>query len=396
MTRANAIKEKLAYAFTRWSELSTQISDFHKSGNDIAFLGTKVGEILSACRECLDYCAKDLVDLSAPTYTGRAYFPLSADSLLQKPWSILKTQDAATFALLEALVMRIEGNAAYPGTMFKLGVLAENNKLVNGKKHDTLTATRTRPNSATLVTHAEGAVIEISPIFDTFDPDWGAEIDASQWETLDPSVAIDYVPDFRLGANNWEVRRFCDHVIGTTWRALAEIYTAKFGERHSSFDPREILLSPAELEQKRLFERAGPIVSRLVLVGFRRGGATIAHFAFDFEGGPREDQPHDAKIESEMVAVFNTYAWPVLAARRFAEFLTAERLARLEAEGFTPRYCELPVPLSGEKSLKLSDATEIRFDQITFGIGTQFRYAGPYVPPHFSPETQALVGYLFG
>lgn len=393
--RSDAIREKLGYAFTRWTELKQQIYGFHQTGNDVAFLGAKVGDILGSCLECFDYCAKDIVEASVSGHTNHSHFPFSPQSLNNKPWSLLKQQNPASFGLLDSLVARIDSNAKFPGTAFSLGLLRENHRLVNDKKHNIINETRKRPNSTTLLTFSDGTVVEVSPIFDTFEPDWGADVDASTWTATHPDMKVEYVADFRLSANNWEVRRFCDRVIGATWRAIGEIYAAQFGETQESFDPRVITLPQEEKTRRAAIDNASPICFGLMDVRLLKDGDLVFHLGMDFHGEPRDGESYDPKLAKEMRDVFRSYLWPALAMRKFLAMLTSERLGKFESEGMPPRYENLGMDLSSDKLLVLSNGQEVKFNQMVFGIGTLFRHSDPDPAPPFSEEIGPMVNYLF-
>ena len=62
MNRSHDIKTKLAYTLTKYKEVQAEINIAEDQDTDVPFLGQKAGEIISGCRECLDYCAKDIAD----------------------------------------------------------------------------------------------------------------------------------------------------------------------------------------------------------------------------------------------------------------------------------------------------------------------------------------------
>ena len=97
MNRSDDIKAKLTYTLTKYKELQTEISVAEDNDDDVRFLGQKAGEIISGCRECLDYCAKDFADsyilplsnnskLKSKYKQGklRAYFPFYIGQLENK------------------------------------------------------------------------------------------------------------------------------------------------------------------------------------------------------------------------------------------------------------------------------------------------------------------------
>ena len=93
MNRSADIRDKLAYTLLKFHELSNVVRAAQKSEGEVPYIAQKVGDILSGCRECFDYCAKDIADRFIATSSNqklairyvagkeKAYFPFFSDQL---------------------------------------------------------------------------------------------------------------------------------------------------------------------------------------------------------------------------------------------------------------------------------------------------------------------------
>jgi len=240
MRRAKDIQEKLTYALEEYKELQKKVSDAQKNDTSIRFIGQKVGSILSACHECFDYCANDIVDTFVIGYTTkqnfinqhrkgklRVHFPYNSVPLTNNGNSLseLKTTKKELYDYLDNLIKKFENKDVIPNTIISYYTALELNNIVNSKKHTEITEINERKNSATRISFPNGGEVTVSPMFNVNDgmPNFSADMDASPFSGQD-DVNIEYVKEFKITFNNWEVTRFCMHSIQATFQIFSDIY----------------------------------------------------------------------------------------------------------------------------------------------------------------------------
>lgn len=377
-TRGPDIVEKLGYAQLRLRELQKEVWETQATDDRIPYVGQRVGEILSACRECFDYAIRDIVESLVPSYKKRFYFPFSIESLERDPFKTLETAAPAVFAFMLDAAKKIEHNTPWPSTIFGHSILREVNELVNAKKHDRITVVRRRDNSATKVDFLGGSSTLVSPVF-RFNgaiPDFGEDLDAEPMVGNQPEVKVSYVYEYRLSENNWEIFRYCNHAIELTWRLLESLYSvAGLNQNISTFNPHETLKPPEQKEFEALLVRSQHIVTRLMNVGFLLQDGSGRLLELEFDGTLRSSgNLDDEYLCSLFTDIFDVFGWSSVV-RPKLEPVIRENLAKIEASGFSPRYCEIRIEQHGLLSLPSGD--QLEFDTLVWGLGTKFRQAEP-------------------
>lgn len=396
MTRQDDIRQTLAYALNRLNLLKAELRSESASEGDVQFVGQKVGEILSLCRECFDYCAKDLNETFLASPKDRAYFPFNEDSLRQGFVADLKILRPDVASHVKSIVDRIVKDELFNETLFSYGVLAKTNQLVNNKKHNVVTKFNRRANSATRVKFAGGAEVVFSPMmpFDGDRPDFSSNQDAMEMVGSDESVEITYISEYRLRDNNWEVSRYCWHALEATWRVLEDIYIAIFGTPVSYFNPHQTIKDPAQIKFEAALVRASPIVTRLMFVGLKNGEEILKRIGIDFDGTPKSTDADDIAIANDFLDVYLTHGKYLCEAP--LSKLLEQHLVGYEREGYKDRYCEVEIPLATYKELLTSRGDLIRFNSMVFGLGTRFQCSeAPLQLKSTAERTLKMVSYIF-
>lgn len=370
-SRFDAIREKLAYALQLVQALRQSLLADQRAGVSSRFVGERTGDILSQCRECFDYCAKDIVHKYTLTSRQNFHFPFHPQALVQGGFGVAENQAPLVFRTLGALAAEIDANAPIEGTIFRWGILRELNNLVNDKKHNVTTEVRARGNSSSLVRFPGGAEVVMSPVRRWTDAgiDFSEEVDAEELVSSDPETVISYIAVHKLTANNEDAEHFAWRAIETSWRALDKIYRQLF-DAADTLSPHETLKSPEHKSFEIAAARMAPIETRILGAHFRLGETRVAHFEYAFDGLPSE-QVLDARLAHEIRDIFAFVLWPALFAAQLMPVIQ-KNLSNLEELGRENAYAEGHLTFE-LRTLKLGDDT-IAYDNVVFGIGTNFKY----------------------
>lgn len=384
MSRLADIRDKLAYTLVKYRELSGQIRAAQESEGDVPYIAQKVGDILSGCRECFDYCAKDIADRFIATSRNqqlairyvagkeKAYFPFFSDQLKSgKLFFDLSTSCPQLYTELMNLAAKIKTNQAIPSTVSTYGIAAEINELVNAKKHDKITSTRIKSNAATRIVFPGGAEMTVSPMFPWMGnvPDFAAEVDA-QPMVGSPGVQIAYVREFKLVDNNWEVTRYCDHAIRATASILAEIYNKHFGMAIDYFDPWETTKPEKVKKAEAVIQAISPVASHLLVVALLLDDKEEFKAEISFEGVPAATGLDQVALSNLFVLTFERFYQQ----RHLSELMRSihEEPTFIDHNDLSPRYSELTVPLPTRKEVVINGDSAVRFNKVLLGIGTKF------------------------
>lgn len=116
--RYEDIREKLGFAFLKLRVLNDELHKARIEETSVEFIGQKVGEILSACRECFDYCARDICEAFVANVPSQVYFPFTMESLARSPSVGIKLVNPGAYQQLENLSTKVAANKAMPGSIF--------------------------------------------------------------------------------------------------------------------------------------------------------------------------------------------------------------------------------------------------------------------------------------
>jgi hypothetical protein len=375
--RASDIQSKLAFALQRLRELGAEIQQTSASGDGVRFIGPKVGEILSACRECFDYAAKDLAEAYCAKRQSGTYFPFSEERLRSSVFSELQVSHPAIYACLFELARKVGRNAVIPNTHFGYRTLQTTNELVNAKKHDCITVANRRRLAATNVDFGNGVHIQMSPIYRVVDgiPDFGADVGAEELVGSHPDIKIELVPEYRLASNGWEASRYCRHTLEVSWRVLEELYYVAFSLDRGMFDPSETLKPPEQKRREAALKRASPIATRLVLVILRNADTTTQSIEIDFDGRAVSKSKKDMAIAKDMLDIFDAHVWPSMVARQYGIWL-GDNIERLEREGYPIPHNNVITDFPTPREFKFSDGRPRLLLGIYWGFITRFRCDG--------------------
>jgi hypothetical protein len=383
MKRADDIKQKLAFSLLKYNSLQDEINVSQKQDAEIAFIGQKTGEILSACRECFDYCAKDMADTFVSQSTNqrmvsrylsgvaKAYFPFFRSQLSRGAlFYELTTTAPALHAHLLDLASKIEAKEVMPGRQIGYDVCTALNDLVNNKKHDQITTAKVRGNAATRLTFPGGVEITVSPAFPVTDrPDFSADLDAPEM-IGSGCVQITYVREYKLSHNNWEVGRFCRHSIQATKHILSDIYQQFFGLLRDYLDPWETI-KPEDLKRgEALLRSISPIISRPVRVALLLDDVESANIEITFEGTIKATDATDISLAKLFMLIFEK-SFNFRVQTEIHKFIL-ENWKMIDSNDRTPRYYEVTNSLNQKKNITINGLADIEFNKIVWGILSKF------------------------
>ena len=372
--RYEDIRQKLAFALVRHQTLAVELQAARNDDEDIQFLGQKVGEILNACRECFDYCAKDLSGRYVSPSPKQVYFPFTEAALVGNAWKTLEHTRADLHAYLAELVKKIERNAAIERTLFGHKRVREVNELVNEKKHDKITRVKRPEHAATNVLFPQGVGMTISPIypFDGEVPDFGAEVQAQPMIGSHSDIAIKFVSEYHLTENNWEVGRYCLHALETSWRKLDDLYLRFLSSGPDTLDPHETIKPPEQKKFEAALRRANPIVTRLAVVGLFNDDDEVLAVFVGFDGQPVSMEPDDIFVCQYFIDAYCAYAWAYIFKRELDPIIR-DRLEDVEHQGYPTRVCEMHTNWPKHRQLRLPSGRTIRFNHVVWQLHTRFR-----------------------
>lgn len=403
MKRSKDIRDKLAYTLVKYQELSDEVRVAQKNEGEVPYIAQKVGDILSGCRECFDYCAKDIADRFIATSSnqklairyvagkGKAYFPFFPDQMKAgKLFFELSNSCPELYIHLVDLAAKIESKLVIPNTVTTYGIAAELNELVNAKKHDKITSTRIKSNAATHIVFPGGSEMMVSPMFPWTGntPDFAADIGAQPMIGGD-GVEIAYVREFKLVDNNWEVTRYCLHAIRATSSILAEIYHNHFMIPIDHFDPWETTKPEKVRKAEAVVKAISPIASHAVRVVLSLDGKEIFNTEVSFAGVPNAVGHDDISIANLFVFAFERFYQQ----RHLSELIRFihETPDSIACEDLSPRYSELTIPLPVKKDIAINDNRTLSFDEVLFGVGTKFRCDEKVAAPAVGNESLAAI-----
>jgi hypothetical protein len=399
MSRSVDIRDKLAYTLVKYQELSDDVRAAQKSEGEVPYVAQKVGDILSGCRECFDYCAKDIADrfiatscnqkLASRYVAGKekAYFPFFSDQLKNgKLFFELSTSCPQLYTALVDLAAKIEKNQVIPNTVSSYGIAAEISELVNAKKHDKITSTRIKSNAATRIVFPSGADLTVSPMFPwTGDvPDFAVEIEA-QPMVESSGVQVTYVREFKMVDNNWEVTRYCRQAIHATSSILTEIYNKHFGTAIDYFDPWETTKPKNVKKAEAVIKAISPIASHLLVVALLLDEKEAFKAEISVEGVPAVTGLDDVSIANLFVMAFERF----IQHRHLLELmrLIHEDPDSVDHNDLSPSYSEITIPLPVRKAVVINGGRVVSFNKILLGIGTKFRCEEKIAAPTIDNES---------
>jgi len=370
-SRDQDIREKIAYAKVRLNQLSEELSQSRATEEQVEFVGQKVGDILSLCRECFDYSAKDISEHYIGKTREKSYFPMTQKALDEGLFRRLRETNPKIYELLSTFASIIEENKIYSNTHFQAGIAKEVNDLVNAKKHDRITVTKRRANSVTEVTFPGVQKVTMSQVFPVYGdiPQFGEDIDAEPMTASHPEIEIRLVPEYRLAANGWEISRYCSHAIEVTWRILEEIYAELNPEtKLETFNPHEILKPAEQVRFEKYLESASHIITAPIAVEFfigetRSGGV---HFKDSYE------TENGMYLGDLVKVVYEMYVKPMHVRRMYFENLR-ENFETPEKQAFEEEHWDIVVDEECTSSIPLPDGSKIEFNRTIWHLTTRFR-----------------------
>lgn len=230
----------------------------------------------------------------------------------------------------------------------------------------------------------------ISPIYpmDGEVADFGANVQAQPMVGNDPTINIKYVAEYHLIDNNWEVGRYCNHAVESTWRILDEIYCQFFSAMPDGLDPHEAIKPPEQKEVEALLKRASPIETRVGIVGLFRAGIEqfVVHILVN--GRPRLEEPDNVFAVEYFLDAFYEYGWPSILKKEFDAALP-ELLKEAERKGFLPNVSEAHIRFEGGQQVQFPSGRTVQFDEVIWQLHTAFRFVENAKTPRYAPTAQA-------
>lgn len=387
--RLSDIQGKLAYLLGRHEGLDKALTDAQHNDGDVSHLGIQVGEIVGGCRECLDYCAKDVIDALAPGYLNanpkeRIYFPFSRKALNENKaaFRAIKISFPSAYDALLALIGRIEDRAPMDGVgpHYGYGLLKDVNDLVNDKKHDRISRAIAVPDAKTLVEHPSGfkatvAVYDLSDGKSKLLPPPGVLV---QKEASQRSVK-----EFFVGEH--EARALCRNTIKATATSITEIYEGVLGISDAEVDPWELRKDIEVRLGDRALKRFSPILYRPIVVGVYLQDKQHFHLNYEFDGDVKATPEHLLAAGRLLLEVFRTRV-AAISADKFRNVIKENWRKVKDQEPTTISVFESVIDLPDVHNLDLADGSSYEFDRIIFGIQYKFRTASSTKQISYLPD----------
>lgn len=374
--RLSDIQDKLAYLLMRHEELSKKLTEAQHSDAEIEYLGIQVGEIVGGCRECLDYCMKDIADSLMPGYLDgrnkeKIYFPFSRKAVSDGKgfFRALEQSNPNTYRSLLDLIGQIEDGAEMDGIgpFYGYGLLRDINNLVNDKKHDKITRTISVPKAKTLVEHPSGARMTFSMY----------DLSSGKSESMPPIPVIIqkeatqcFIKDFFVGEHE------ADALCGSAIKAVSTIITG-FYEELLSLEDGEV--NPWELRKElevRLGDRAlrtfSPILSRPIGIGLYLKEKRQIHIDYHFDGEIKNTPMHLVPAGRFLLEIYRR-RFAAINEGKFRQFIKENWRSVADQTPTTKSYYELVINLPDVHEIELENGDIHKFDRIVFGIQYKFR-----------------------
>jgi len=250
--RLHDIERRLMFAWEQRKALSSLISRAKIEGSDVADVDQIAADVLSAIRECYDYCASDILDLditpsisdtkvAARVASGKESFsfPFHANQFANpKPlMNELSSINGAMYAHLKSLAKAIQDDDVVPGMVDTFGCVVEAQQIINSKKHNRIQKVNTLIDTSSVIRLGDGYV-EMSPIY-KMGGDGRVDFsiiknnDASCFVTHGDAQAIT-AHEYRFALNNKEIDRFCSSFLWVTKSIIQDFYHRFFGADQDS------------------------------------------------------------------------------------------------------------------------------------------------------------------
>lgn len=279
--RFDDIRQKLSYMLRQYELLEMEIRAAEKDDQELEHLGIRVGEIIGGCRECLDYCLKDLlsevVELSGGALKN-AYFPFSLDAINRdtRVFPSIRKIRPDLYKFLVDLADKIDNSAEMEGLGFfyGYGFLRQLNNLVNEKKHDKVTRSAVHKNAKTLIEHPSGASVSME-IFDLTD---GVKKIIPAIPVLTNTDSIQK-PISTLMVGDFKADEVCRLAIKSVSQVVTSIYEGFFNIEDPEVDPWELRKSFELRLGEKVLKSASPLRIRPVRLALFREGECV--FALD-------------------------------------------------------------------------------------------------------------------
>lgn len=387
--RLSDIQGKLAYLLGRHESLDKALTDAQHNNGDIAHLGIQVGEIVGGCRECLDYCVKDVIDVLAPGYLSantkeRVYFPFSRKALNESrtAFHAIRNSAPSAYDALLTLVGKIEDRAAMDGVgpHYGYGLLKDINELVNDKKHDRISRATSVPDAKTLVEHPSGfkttvAMYDLSDGKSKLLPPPGMLIQQEASQRL--------VKEFFVGEH--EARALCRSAIKATAVAITAVYESVLGLPDGEVDPWELRKEIEVRLGEKALKRFSPILYRPILIGANLREKKQFHVKYEFDGDVKESSDQFVAVGRFLLEIFRSRV-AAMTADKFRRFIRDNWRKVADQTPTTISVFEIVIDLPDVHCLELADGTYFEFDRIIFGIQYKFRTTSSIKQVSYLPD----------
>lgn len=391
--RFSDIQGKLTYLLGRHESLDKALTDAQHNDGDIAHLGVQVGEIVGGCRECLDYCAKDLIDALAPGYLEanskeRVYFPFSRKTLIENKGAFRAIRNSAPAAhdAFLALIGRIEDRAPMDGVgpHYGYGLLKDVNELVNAKKHDSISKTTSVPEAKTLIEHPSGAKMTVA-VYDL--SDGKSKLLPPPGVLIQKEASRRFIKEFFI--DDHEASSLCRSTIKATSVAITEIYESVLGIYDGEVDPYELRKDTEVRLGDRALKNFSPILYRPIVIGVFLRDKEHFHINYEFDGDVNGSPVHHLAVGRFMLEAFRSRV-AAKSAEKFRQFIKENWRKVKDQTPTTRSVFEIVIDLPDVHSLELGNGKSYEFDRIVFGIQYKFRTSSAikqvsYLPEDLSP-----------
>lgn len=317
-SRMGDIKQKLSYLMGRYELLRAEILLAERSDENIEHLGIKVGEILGGCRECLDYCIKDVVsELLGIDEDGLkvVYFPFSRKKILEDKKIFQKIRDIKpnAYDFFETLMVKIDNNNEMDGVspIFGFSILRVINDIVNEKKHNKINRVSVMHQAKTLIEHPSG--VSVSFVAYNVTDNGPVYLPASPVLINKDSSQR---PISALMLEGYEASELCACAINASSLVIRDVYEKVFNLEDGEVHPKRLLQSYDERMGEKILASLNPLRVRPMKITLMKKGLCVLELKCNSEGSFK---PEDGSLVALVRFLLEVYKSRILA-HAFGQF----------------------------------------------------------------------------
>jgi len=421
MVRKEDIKKKILFAYEKQLNLLKELNKAIQEEKDVEYLSLKTHEIVSHCRECLDYCAKDMADhyfsnsdinirpINQYKKTGKIYFPFLESDLTdnKKLFSHLKIVNPELYEYLLGLVRKFKDNGNIDGTFsgqYRLFLDLKN--FNNRNKHDSVSIYKKSDLPVKLVAFSSpsgslsGIVTGLKIISKNEPEDFGKEVIPPNLIHTS-NVEVKDIYEFRVDVNNWEIGKFTRESIMSTATVLSEIYSTFFQIPGNYFNPIENSKSEETKRREFIFNNLKPIYHNLAGFILFYDDKKVAYVGRDYTNWENESSNENipARIITNLVLlsykriIFDKFYKDVMD----SFYDTYWSFSEVELNNENGKYSEITINYKTPATVTFNNEGNLIFNKLMFGIQSEFRHIGNSKKSTLSETvSKNAISFMFG